>query len=350
MQITAQELAGWLKGTVDGDPSIAVNNLAKIEEAKAGDLSFIANPKYLHFADKTGASILIVGNDFIKTVGVKATLVRVADPYSAFTVLLEKYASMTASTQEHKIEQPCFIAPTAKLGNDVYIGANSYIAEGAVIGNNVKIYPGCYIGAKVEVGKDTTLYPNVVVYYNCVVGSRVVVHAGVVIGSDGFGFAPQPDGSFKKIPQTGNVVIEDDVEIGANTVIDRATLGSTVIRKGVKLDNLIQVAHNVEIGEHTVIASQTGISGSTKLGKHVMVGGQVGFAGHITIADGSKFQAQTGVAQSIRQPNGAYAGSPAYDYNKQIKTFITLRNLPEMERRLRELEHKLAALTKPADE
>jgi UDP-3-O-[3-hydroxymyristoyl] glucosamine N-acyltransferase len=219
-----------------------------------------------------------------------------------------------------------------------------------VIGNNVKVYPGCFVGANTEIGEHTVLNPNVVVYHNCHIGARVIIHAGVVIGSDGFGFAPQQDGSFKKIPQTGNVIIENDVEIGANTVVDRATLGSTIIRKGVKLDNLIQVAHNVEIGEHTVIASQTGISGSTKLGKNVMVGGQVGFAGHITIADGTKFQAQTGVAQSIKQPNGAYAGSPAYDYNKQIKTFITLRNLPDMERRLRELEKQLAALTKPADE
>ncbi len=350
MQITAQELAGWLNGTVDGDPNVTVNNLAKIEEAKSGDLSFIANPKYLHFAPKTSASVLIVGNDFAKTDSVKATLVRVADPYAAFAQLLEKYASMTAAVQESKIEQPCFIADTAKVGSEVYIGAHSYIAEGAVIGNKVKIYPGCYIGANVEVGEGSTLYPSVIVYHNCSIGKRVMIHAGSVIGSDGFGFAPQPDGSFKKVPQTGNVVIEDDVEIGANTVIDRATLGSTVIRRGVKLDNLIQVAHNVEIGEHTVIASQTGISGSTKLGKHVMVGGQVGFAGHLTIADGTKFQAQTGVAQSIKTPNGAYAGSPAHDYNKQIKTFITLRNLPEMERRLRELENKLAALTKPADE
>lgn len=350
MQITAQELAAWLQGTVDGDPTVAVSNLAKIEDAKGGDLSFIANPKYLHFADKTGASILIVGNDFNRTEGIKATLVRVADPYSAFTLLLEKYASITATIHESKIEQPCHIAPTARIGAEVYIGAHSYISEGAVIGNKVKIYPGCYVGANVSIGDDSILYPSVIIYQNCSIGKRVMVHAGTVIGSDGFGFAPQADGSYKKIPQTGNVVIEDDVEIGANTVIDRATLGSTIIRKGVKLDNLIQVAHNVEIGEHTVIASQTGISGSTKLGKHLMVGGQVGFAGHLTIADGSKFQAQTGVAQSIKTPNGAYAGSPAHDYNKQIKTFITLRNLPEMERRLRELEHKLAALTKPADE
>lgn len=342
MQITAKELAALLGGVVDGNPDAVVSNLAKIEEAQSADLSFIANPKYETYAATTGAGILIVNEKLPKTAGVTATLVRVPDPYAAFTKLLSLYNQQTQ--QKAGVEQPCFIAEDAEVSPDAYIGAFSYLGRGVKVGSGCKIYPNTYLGDGVTIGDGTTVYANVAIYHACKVGCNVIIHAGTVIGSDGFGFAPNPDGSFNKIPQTGNVVIEDDVEIGANCTIDRATLGSTVIRKGVKLDNLIQIAHNVEVGPNSVIAAQAGVSGSTKLGANAMIGGQVGIVGHIQLADGIKVQAQSGISKSIRQSGSAWAGSPAFNYQQNLKSQVIFRNLPELEQRVRDLEARLASL------
>lgn len=339
MQISAEQLAQLLGGRVDGDPQVVVSNLAKIEEAGPTDLSFIANPKYEKYATQTQAGILIVRDDLKPDGPVAGTLVRVADPYGSFTKLLELYQQQ--QNQRTGIEQPSFIADSAKVGEACYVGAFAYIGEGAVIEDGVKIYPHVYVGDGVKIGKGTTLFSGVKVYHQCQLGQRVIIHSGTIVGGDGFGFAPQADGSFAKVPQTGNVVIEDDVEIGANCTIDRATLGSTYIRKGAKLDNLIQVAHNVEIGSNTVIAAQTGISGSTKIGKGAMIGGQVGVVGHIQLADGVKIQAQSGIGKSITKEGSAWAGSPAFDHGQNLRSQIIFRNLPELERRLRDIEAQL---------
>lgn len=340
MQITARELSLLLQGEVEGNPDVKVNNLAKIEEAQPHELSFIANPKYEAYASTTAAGILVVSKDFKTSQPLTATLIRVDDPYRSFTHLLEMYKAQ----QEHQtgIEQPSFIAPNVTMGGGVYVGAFSYISEHAVIGDNVKIYPNCHIGSGVHIGDNTVLYPGVKLYMECKVGKNCIIHSGAIIGSDGFGFAPNQNGSFVKIPQTGNVVLEDDVEVGANTTIDRATMGSTIIRKGVKIDNLVQIAHNVEVGENTVIAAQTGISGSTKIGRNCMIGGQVGIVGHIKIADGTKIQAQSGVAKSIEKENTAWAGAPAFDYTQNLKSNIIFRNLPELDKRIRELERLIS--------
>src|SRR6201992_2495931 len=274
MQFTAHELSLMLNGTVEGDPSVAVNQLAKIEEAQAGSLSFLANPKYEQYLYTTGASLVIINNDQVLAEPVKATLLRVPNAYSAMTVLLERYNSL--KFDKTGIEQPCFIHPSAKVGEKVYVGAFAYIGPNVKVGNNCKIYPNCFIADDVILGDNVTLFPGVKIYFDCVLGHNVIIHSGTVIGADGFGFAPVGDGTYNKISQIGNVVIEDNVEIGSNTTVDRATMGSTIIRKGVKLDNLIQIAHNVEIGANTVVAAQTGISGSTKIGENCIIGGQVG--------------------------------------------------------------------------
>lgn len=335
MNFTATQIAQWLNGTVEGNPDVCVNRLSKIEEAEEGSISFLANLKYLPFAYATKASILLVSNDFVPDTPLTPTLIRVNDVYSAFGQLLEAYH--VAIGRKTGIEQPSFIAPSATIGAGVYIGAFAYIGHNAVLGNGVQIYPNAYIGDFAQIGDNTIIYSGTKIYHQCTVGQNCIIHAGAVIGSDGFGFAPQPDGSYKKVPQTGNVIIEDEVEIGANTTIDRATLGATIIRRGVKLDNLIQVAHNVEIGQNTVIAAHTGIAGSTKIGSNCMVGGQVGFAGHLTIADGCKFQAQTGVAQNIKNPNTSWGGTPATDYRLFIKSSILVKQLPELVAQIREL-------------
>jgi UDP-3-O-[3-hydroxymyristoyl] glucosamine N-acyltransferase len=342
MQFTAKDIALMLKGTVEGDPLVAVNQLAKIEEAGPGSLSFLANPKYEQYLYTTGASIVIVNNDLQLTAAISATLIRVENAYSAFTMLLEQYNKFKL----HKtgIEQPCFIHPTAKVGDDIYVGAFAYISQDVVIGNNCKVYPGCYIADNVKLGDNVTLFPGVVVYFDCVIGSNVIIHSGAVIGSDGFGFAPNADGSYKKIAQIGNVVIEDNVEVGSNTTIDRATMGSTIIRKGSKLDNLVQIAHNVEIGDNTVIAAQTGIAGSTKLENNVMLGGQVGIVGHITLAKGTQVQAQSGVSRSITQEGTKWAGSPALPYGSNMRSNIVVSRLPELEKRVLELEKIITEL------
>jgi len=342
MQFTAQEIGFMLNGTVEGDAHVAVDKLAKIEEAAPGALSFLANPKYEQYLYTTGASIVIVNHDLVLSEPVKATLIRVENAYSSFSVLLEKYNTIKLNKTGN--EQPNFVHPSAKVGENCYIGAFAYIGPGSSIGDNCKIYPNAYIADNVSIGNNVTLFPGVVVYFDCVIGNNVIIHSGAIIGSDGFGFAPQPDGTYNKIAQIGNVILEDDVEIGSNTTIDRATMGSTVIRKGVKLDNLIQVAHNVEIGENTVIAAQTGISGSTKIGENVILGGQVGVVGHISIAKGTQVQAQSGVSRTIAEENKKWMGSPATAYGDHMRSQIVVMRLPELEKKVNELEKIIAEL------
>jgi UDP-3-O-[3-hydroxymyristoyl] glucosamine N-acyltransferase len=300
-------------------------------------LAFLANPKYEDFLYSTQASVIIVNQSLQLKQPIDATLIRVSDPYSSFATLLDKYQQIKTQ-QLSGIQQPVYIHETAKTGENIFIGAFAYLGENVVVGDGSKIFPGVYLGNNVVVGKNSMIYPGVKIYHDCVIGSNVVIHAGTVIGSDGFGYAPQQDGSLKKVPQIGNVVIEDGVEIGANTTIDRATIGSTLIKSGAKLDNLLQIAHNVEIGNNSVIAAQSGISGSTKIGKNVMIGGQAGIVGHIQIADGSKINAQSGVSKSIKTPNSAVTGSPAYDYTSALRSQAITRNLPELEKRIKELE------------
>lgn len=342
MQFSAVQLATMLDGKLEGNPEVKVSNIAKIEEAGDGMLSFIANPKYEEFIYSTQASILIVNENLVTERPVKPTLIRVKDAYSSFALLLEKYKQMVGN--KTGVQQPSYIPASVKMGANVFVGAFAYLGENVVLGNNVKIYPGVYLGDNVIVNDDSVIYPGVKVYDNCVLGRRVILHAGCVVGGDGFGFAPQPDGSYKKVPQIGNVVIHDDVEIGANTTIDRATMGSTVIRQGVKLDNLIQVAHNVDIGTNTVIAAQTGVSGSTKIGQNCVIGGQVGMVGHIHIADNTKINAQSGLSKSITDPNTSWNGSPAFDYKSSLKSQAIFRNLPDLEKRVKELEDMVKQL------
>lgn len=337
MQFSAEQIAGIIQGKIEGDANAMVSSFGKIEEADLGQLSFLANPKYEDHLYNTRASVIIINESLELRQPVKATLIRVPDAYSAFALLLEKYQQIRTQ-QLSGIEQPSFIHPTAKTGGNVYIGAFAYIGEQAVIGDNVKIFPNAYIGNHVRIGNDSIIHPGVKIYQDCVIGKQVVIHAGTVIGSDGFGFAPQPDGSFRKVPQIGNVIIEDNVEVGANATIDRATIGSTVIKSGSKLDNLIQVAHNVEVGNNTVIAAQAGVSGSTKIGNNVMIGGQAGIVGHIQIADGTRINAQSGVSKSIKAPNTAVTGTPAYDYASSLRSQALSRHLPELEKRISELE------------
>ncbi|MCO5235718.1 MAG: UDP-3-O-(3-hydroxymyristoyl)glucosamine N-acyltransferase [Chitinophagaceae bacterium] len=337
MTFNAAQIALLINGKIEGDAEASVDSFSKIEEAKEGQLAFLANPKYEDYLYTTKASVIIVNDALVLKGKVNGTLIRVPDSYSAFAALLTRYQQMMAE-QLTGIQQPAHIASTAKIGKQVYIGAFAYIGEEVVIGDHVKIYPNTYIGDRVSIGDHSVIYPSVNIYHHCKVGKRVTIHAGSVIGSDGFGFAPQADGSFTKVPQIGNVVIEDLVEIGANTTIDRATIGSTIIKSGAKLDNLIQVAHNVEVGRNTVIAAQAGVSGSTKIGNHVMVGGQAGIVGHIAIADGVRINAQSGVSKSIKQPKAAVTGTPAYDYTSTLRSQALSRKLPEFERRIHELE------------
>lgn len=337
MQFSAAQIAALINGKLEGDPEVLVNNFGKIEEAQSGQLAFLANPKYEEFLYSTKASIIIINDSQVLKEKIKATLLRVPDAYLAFAALLSKYQEMM-NQQLTGIQEPVYISKSASLGENVYVGAFAYIGNHVKLGKNVKIYPQVYIGDDVSIGDFTIIYPGVKIYHRCVVGQNVTIHAGSVIGADGFGFAPQADGSFKKIPQLGNVVIEDYVEVGSNATIDRATIGSTLIKKGAKLDNLIQIAHNVEIGSNTVIAAQSGVSGSTKLGSNVMVGGQVGIVGHIQIADGSKINAQSGVTKSLKTPNSAVTGSPAFEYTSALRSQAAARKLPAYEKRIAELE------------
>jgi UDP-3-O-[3-hydroxymyristoyl] glucosamine N-acyltransferase len=337
MHFTAAQIALIIKGRVEGNPDAVVSSFGKIEEARQGQLAFLANPKYEDYLYTTGASVIIVNELQELKEPVSSTLLRVQDPYSAFATLLAKYQEMVAQ-QMNGIQEPSYIAKSASLGANIFVGAFAYIGENVQIGDNVKIYPNVYIGNNVTIGNHSILHPGVRIYHDCVVGNHVSIHAGTVIGSDGFGFAPQSDGSFKKVPQIGNVVIEDNVEIGANSAIDRATMGSTLIKSGAKLDNLIQVAHNVEVGHNTVIAAQAGVSGSTKIGNNVMIGGQAGIVGHIQIADNAKINAQSGVSKSIKVPHTAVTGSPAFEYTSALRSQAVTRNLPELEKRITELE------------
>jgi UDP-3-O-[3-hydroxymyristoyl] glucosamine N-acyltransferase len=340
MQFSAAQIAQIIEGTVEGNAEICVSSFGKIEEAKAGQLAFLANPKYEEYLYSTGADIIIVNDAQILKEPLKSTLIRVPDAYSAFALLLRQYQRLQ-DQQMVGIQEPVYIHATAKKGENIFVGAFAYIGENVVIGDGVKIYPNAYIGNNVTIGEKSVIHPGVKIYHDCVIGSRVVIHAGTVIGGDGFGFAPQPDGSFKKIPQMGNVIIEDFVEIGSNASIDRATMGSTVIKAGAKLDNLLQIAHNVEIGNNTVIAAQSGVSGSTKIGNNVMIGGQVGIVGHLTIADGSKINAQSGVSKSMKNPGQIVTGSPAYDFTAALRSQALMRKLPELEKRVKELEELL---------
>lgn len=343
MKFTAKQISEIINGKIEGDPDVSVSSFGKLEEATEGQLAFLANPKYEEFLYTTKASIIIINSTLEVEKKLSATLIRVPDAYSSFAVILTAYSQMAKDTLTG-IQAPSFIAPSAKLGENIFVGAFTYIGNNVIIGNNVKLYPQVYLGDNVIVGDDSVLYPGVKIHHDCVIGESVSIHAGCVIGGDGFGFAPQDDGSFKKVPQIGNVVVENNVEIGANTTIDRATIGSTIIKYGAKLDNLIQIAHNVEIGMNTVIAAQSGVSGSTKIGKNVMIGGQAGIVGHLQIADGSKINAQSGVGKSIKIPNTAVTGSPAYDYGHALRSQILSRNLPEMEKRIKQLEQMIEQL------
>lgn len=338
MEFKVSDVAQLIQGTVDGDPNVLLHDVSKIEEGKPGTLTFYSNPKYEHYVYSTEASAVIVNADFQPTQPVKATLIRVPDSRQALAQLLYIYESMVP--QKVGIEQPSFISSTATVGDKIYVGAFAYIGEKVQIGNNVKIYPQAYIGDGVKIGNDCQIFPGVKIYKGCVLGDRVIVHAGTVIGADGFGFQPDANNNYKKVPQIGNVVIEDDVEIGANTCIDRATMGSTRIGKGTKLDNLIQIAHNVEIGQNNVMAAQSGIAGSTKVGSNCMIGGQVGIAGHINVPDQVVLAAQTGVNSTIKK-SGTYFGSPAMDYMAFNKSFVMFRKLPEIKAQLDELAEKV---------
>jgi UDP-3-O-[3-hydroxymyristoyl] glucosamine N-acyltransferase len=342
MQFTAQEIADLVGGVLEGDPTITVSKLAKIEEADGQSISFIANPKYLGFINTTGAALVIISNQLEITEKPKATLLRVDDPYSSFSKLLGLYNQ--SGIEKTGIEAQAFVHPTVSMGEDCYIAAFAYLSEGVKLGKGVKIMPGVFLGPQVVVGDNTVLFANVTITHNCVVGADCILHPGVVVGSDGFGFAPQKDGSYHKVAQNGNVIIEDRVEIGANSAIDRATMGSTMIRKGVKLDNMVHIAHNVDIGENTVIAAQSGVSGSTRLDKNVVVGGQVGFVGHLYIAPGSQFGAQSGITRSINEPNKKYNGTPLQEYMSSMRTHATIKRLPELEKRIQELEKMLLQL------
>jgi UDP-3-O-[3-hydroxymyristoyl] glucosamine N-acyltransferase len=337
MIFPAAQIALMVNGKVEGDAGVSVNSFGKIEEAKEGQLTFYANPKYEEFLYSTGASIIIIHEDYELKQPVKATLIRVADAYSAFATLLSKYQEIIKQ-QLTGVQEPSYISKTASYGQNVFIGAFAYLGENVKLGNNTKIFPNAFLGDNVTIGDDTTIHPGVKIYHDCKVGNHVTIHAGTVIGSDGFGFAPQSDGIPKKVPQIGNVIIEDHIEIGANTTIDRATIGSTIIRSGAKLDNLIQIAHNVEVGNFTVIAAQVGVSGSTKIGKGVIIGGQAGLAGHINIADNVKINGQSGVNKSVKTAGIIITGTNAYEYTKAMRSMAIARNLPELQRRIEDLE------------
>lgn len=335
MVFKAQEIAKILEGEVEGDANVSAHKLAKIEEGVPGSISFLANPKYTHFIYESNASIVIVGEDFQAEHSVKPTLIRVKDAYSAFAQLLEFYNKI--KLDKKGISKNACIADSAKIGKDVYIGDQAVIGENVEIGDNAKVYPQCYIGDNTTVGKGTTFFAGVKIYSDVIIGADCVFHSGVVIGADGFGFAPQDDSNYMKIAQIGNVIVEDNVEIGANTSVDRATLGSTILRKGVKLDNLIQIGHNVEIDENTVIAAQSGVAGSTKIGKNCLIAAQVGIIGHISIGDNVKIAAQSGVSASVKE-GAIIFGSPAFDARDYRRAYVHFRNLQKIVGRIDKLE------------
>lgn len=340
MEFKAKDIAALLKGVVEGDENITVSDVSKIEEGHPNTLAFLANPKYEHYLYTTKASVVLVNQDFNPSAPVSATLIRVASAYDAIAALLQIYENMRPKPTG--IEQPSYIGGGTVTGEGLYVGAFAYIGKDVKIGNNVKIYPQAYIGDGVSVGDNTIIYSGVKIYHGCKIGNSCILHAGAVIGADGFGFAPQGE-IYQKVPQIGNVVLEDDVEIGANTCIDRATMGSTLIKKGVKLDNLIQLAHNVVIGENTVIAAQTGIAGTTKVGSNCVFGGQVGIVGHLNIGAGTQIAAQSGISQDIPE-NSVLRGSPAFDLPKYQKCYVVFRRLPELYGQIKDIEKEIKTL------
>ena len=338
MKFTAAQIAGILEGDIVGDPNVEVSKLAKIEEGTTGTLTFLANPKYTPHIYTTKASITIVNRNFEADNELDTTLIKVDDAYKSFSKLLEYYNQVKMN--KVGVEQPSFIAKSSHLGENVYVGAFTYIGENVTIGNNVKLYPNVYIGDNTVIADNVVVFAGAKIYSETIIGHHCVIHSGAIVGADGFGFAPNENGEYKKVPQTGNVVLEEYVDIGAGTTIDRATLGSTVIRRGVKLDNQIQIAHNVEIGENTVIAAQTGIAGSTKIGKNCMIGGQVGIVGHIVIGDNVKIQAQSGIGRNVKDDE-VLQGSPALNYGDYNKSYVYFKNLPKLANSINQIEKKL---------
>jgi UDP-3-O-[3-hydroxymyristoyl] glucosamine N-acyltransferase len=345
MEFSAEQIAGILNGEIVGNAQVTVNGLAKIEEGHAGALSFLSNPKYEEYIYKTGSSVCIVNKTFepTKSLPETLTLVKVEDAYACFAKLLEVYSQM--NKKQPKIENPSFIAENATTGEGLYLGAFAYIGDNAKIGNNVSIYPNAYIGENVVIGDGTIVHPGATIYAECKIGTNCIIHAGVIIGADGFGFAPDENGEYQKVPQIGNVILEDNVEVGSNTTIDRATMGSTIIRRGVKIDNLCQIAHNVEVGRNTAMAAQVGIAGSAKIGEHVMIGGQAGISGHLHIADGTKIVAQSGIPSSVKKAD-TLMGSPGIPMDDFKKSYFGFRKLPYILTKLQELDKKIKELTK----
>ncbi|MBO0323292.1 UDP-3-O-(3-hydroxymyristoyl)glucosamine N-acyltransferase [Muricauda sp. CAU 1633] len=338
MKFTATQIAGILEGEVEGNPQIAVHKLSKIEEGEKGSLTFLANPKYTSYIYSTKASITIVNKDFIPEQSLSTTLIKVDDAYKSFSKLLEYYNQV--KNNKVGIENPVFISESANYGEGFYLGAFSYLGDNVKIGKNVKVYPNVYIGDNVTIGNDVMIFAGAKIYSESIIGNNCTIHSGVIIGADGFGFTPNANGEYSKVPQTGNVILEDNVDVGAGTTIDRATLGSTILRKGVKLDNQIQIAHNVEIGEHTAIAAQTGIAGSTKIGKNCLIGGQVGIVGHITIGDRVKIQAQSGIGRNVKDDE-VLQGSPALNYGDFNKSYVHFKNLPKLVNQISNIEKKV---------
>lgn len=341
MKFSAEQIAGLVEGELYGSKDISVSGLSKIEDGQPNTLTFLANAKYEEFIYTTKASIAIVSKTFTPTRELPSDLIliKVEDPYSCFAKLLKAYEAMHEKTP--KIEKNAFISESATVGKDVYIGANAYLGENVIIGNKAKIYPNAFIGDNVKIGEETVVHPNASIYHDCVIGKNCIIHAGAVIGADGFGFSPNEKGEFQKVPQIGNVILEDHVDIGANSTVDRATLGSTILRRGVKIDNLVQIAHNVEIDINSALAAQAGIAGSTKIGKNVLIGGQAGISGHIKVADGTRFAAQSGQANSVKKAGTTVMGSPAIDIDDFKKSYVGFRRLPMILKRLQDLENKI---------
>lgn len=343
MQITAKQLAKLLNGTVEGNPDATVHAASKIEESQEGTICFFANPKYEAYVYNTKAAILLVADDFQPSQAISTTLIRVKDVYASVAILLEQFGNRQIA--DVGISEKSSIHESAKVGEQTSIGDFTILSKNSRVGANCTIYPQVFIGDNVQIGDNVILYPGVKIHHDCQIGNNCILHSNVVIGGDGFGFAPQEDGSYKKIAQIGNVIIEDDVEIGSNTTIDRATMGSTIIHKGTKLDNLIMIAHNVEIGQNTVLAAQAGVAGSTKIGDNVVVGGQAGIVGHLKIPNGTKIQAQSGVTKSVRKENQALYGYPAIDYKTYLKAYAAFKNLPSLVKKINELEKKLKEIS-----
>ena len=340
MEFSAQQIAGFLNGTIEGDPNVKVSNFSKIEEGKPGTLTFLANLKYAHHIYNTEASIVLVNNDFKPEQPIRATLVKVENAYAALAMLLNLVEQ--SKSKKKGVDSTAFIAASATVSDDCYVGNFAYIGEGVKMGKNCMVYPHAYIGDHVTVGDNCVFYPHATVYENCIIGNNCILHAGSVVGADGFGFAPEGE-TYKKIPQLGNVIIEDDVEIGANTTIDRAVMDSTIIHRGVKLDNLVQIAHNVEVGENTVMAAQVGIAGSVKVGKHCMFGGQVGLAGHIHVADHVVFGAQCGVISDVKEP-ATLLGAPAINAKAFMRSSAIFNRLPDMYRQMGQMQREIERL------